>query len=286
MTTSGAVLHTEKFQHTNQEGALCGDITVRSLSTAGALTYTPQQFLSGIIKRDPNGATRTDTTPTAANLAAKFPELHVGFYFDVEIYNIGSANDDDGGVEVLIIAGGTNVTIIGPSIIQPGSMMHARLRCTATSTPTWDMFTWTSRPTASSGLMSMKNLTTTYTVNIRDSGTVFLLNSGTEFAVTLPAVATVPQGWWCEFIVKAGPSGANYTIVTNGSENKIHGTVQAGEDAAGSTDPTDGSAADTITFVGDKSKIGDRVSLFSDGTFFYATAYTFQQDAVSITTAS
>ena len=41
-----------------------------SISTAGAATYTAAQLLGGIIVRDPNGAGRTDTLPTAALLVA------------------------------------------------------------------------------------------------------------------------------------------------------------------------------------------------------------------------
>lgn len=41
-----------------------------SIATAGNVTYTAAQILSGVIVRDPAGAARTDTLPTAALLVA------------------------------------------------------------------------------------------------------------------------------------------------------------------------------------------------------------------------
>lgn len=51
-------------------------------STAGNVTYTVAQVLRGILARDPNGASRTDVLPTAAQLvaaiAAKYGAAQVG----------------------------------------------------------------------------------------------------------------------------------------------------------------------------------------------------------------
>lgn len=41
-----------------------------AITTAGAATYTGDNICKGIIKRDPNGASRTDVLPTAVLLAA------------------------------------------------------------------------------------------------------------------------------------------------------------------------------------------------------------------------
>jgi hypothetical protein len=45
-------------------------IVPASIGTAGPVTYTPAQFLGGLIIRDCAGAARNDTTPSAAEIIA------------------------------------------------------------------------------------------------------------------------------------------------------------------------------------------------------------------------
>src|SRR5262245_33603853 len=75
--------------------------TVSSITTAGAVTYTPAQILGGIIVRDPNGAARTDTLPTAALLVAAVPQAFVGLTIRCTITNAADA------AETITIAAGT-----------------------------------------------------------------------------------------------------------------------------------------------------------------------------------
>lgn len=117
-----------------------------------------------------------------------------------------------------------------------------------------------------------------------ESGKVFFLNSATEFAHTLPAVADA-AGVRYTFVVKAAPSGADYTVVTAASENKILGNVVSSQDAGGSAD-SEQTGGDTISFVGAKAVVGDRVDLVCDGAFWYATGVSKVFDAITITTAS
>jgi hypothetical protein len=69
--------------------------TSASITTAGAVTYTAAQILSGIVKRDPNGASRTDVLPTAAlivaAMAAKMGSAKVGDMFDFLVINEADA---------------------------------------------------------------------------------------------------------------------------------------------------------------------------------------------------
>ena len=51
-------------------GPIIDSITTTTLTTASALTLTAAQICGGQINRDPNGAGRTDTLPTAALLVA------------------------------------------------------------------------------------------------------------------------------------------------------------------------------------------------------------------------
>lgn len=81
--------------------------TVVTLTTAGALTYTTGQLLSGMIFRDPNGAGRTDTLPTAALLVAAIPGATIGTTFDFFLRN------DADMAETITIAAGTGGTTSG-----------------------------------------------------------------------------------------------------------------------------------------------------------------------------
>jgi hypothetical protein len=131
------------------------------------------------------------------------------------------------------------------------------------------------------GAVATTELTAASTLTAAQSGTTFFLNSATEFATTLPTPAA---GLAYTFIVKAAPSGASYTIVTNGSANIIKGVQVTAEDAGGSGDS--GTADDTITFVDGQAVAGDMVTCISDGTSWFAYATTKLVAALTFTQAS
>lgn len=125
-----------------------------------------------------------------------------------------------------------------------------------------------------------ETLTATRTLKASESGMTLFLSSATEFVTTLPLPAA---GLNFEFIVSAAPSGASYTVVTNGSANIIKGHVLT-SDATDADLETSG--GDTISFVDAKAVAGDRVRLVSDGTSWFAQAACSVFDAITITTAS
>jgi hypothetical protein len=124
-----------------------------------------------------------------------------------------------------------------------------------------------------------KVLIATYTVPQDENGSVYYLNASTEFVTTLP---TPFLGAEYTFIVKAAPSGANYTVVTASSANVIIGMQNSVAGDAGDT----GTADDTITFVGGQSLAGDKVVLFSDGTSWFAHAFSKVAAGITFTQAS
>lgn len=115
-----------------------------------------------------------------------------------------------------------------------------------------------------------------------ETGSVFFLNSATEFVSTLPAPAA---GLKFRFIVSAAPSGASYTIVTNSSANIILGHIVSAEDANGSGD-SETSGGDTISFVDGQAVVGDMVEVFCDGTNWFAYGRSKVVAGITITTAS
>ena len=126
------------------------------------------------------------------------------------------------------------------------------------------------------------DLTATNTLVAGQSGGTFFLNSATEFVTTLPAPA---PGLKFKFICKAAPASASYTIVTASSANIIVGQFASSADAGGSMD-SEASGGDTITFVDGQAVKGDWVEVISDGTNWYATGMSADEDALTITTAS
>lgn len=80
-------------------------------TTAGAVTYTAAQVLGGLILRDPNGAARSDVTPTAALLNAAIAGAAVGASFEFTIRNTADA------AETITVTAGTGVTLSGTMTI-------------------------------------------------------------------------------------------------------------------------------------------------------------------------
>lgn len=75
------------------DGPVVPTVTPVSIATAGAVTYTTDQILGGLISRDTNGAARTDTLPTAQALVQAMQGAQVGHSFEFAIKNIaGAAN--------------------------------------------------------------------------------------------------------------------------------------------------------------------------------------------------
>lgn len=124
-----------------------------------------------------------------------------------------------------------------------------------------------------------KILTETKTVTAAENGTVFFLESATEFATTLPKPLL---GLHYRFIVTAAPSSADYTIVTNGGDNIIQGMVLEADTDTGDDGPTDQNG-DTITFVDGVAVAGDWVALIADGTNWYVSGMTAADGGVTIT---
>lgn len=79
-------------------------IVPQTISTAGNVTYTPAQLMSGWINRDGNGGARTDTLPSASALAAAIQGVMVNTSFEFELRNTS------GTAIAITLAGGAGVT--------------------------------------------------------------------------------------------------------------------------------------------------------------------------------
>lgn len=137
-----------------------------------------------------------------------------------------------------------------------------------------------------SSLLGSANTEDTTATNIllaSECGKLITLNSGTEFVTTLPAATA---GCNFDFYVKAAPSGASYTIVTDSSANVIVGQVLTNDVNSATDSDFEATGADTITLVDSKAVKGDRALCKSDGTNWFCTLQTSVFDGATFTTAS
>lgn len=110
------------------------------LATAGAATYTIAQILTGLILRDPAGASRTDVLPTAALIMAALPDLKVG---DTLAFTVTNAADAAETISISAGTGGTALTGVGADSVLIGrnSSKTIYIRMTAVGgTPTYDFY--------------------------------------------------------------------------------------------------------------------------------------------------
>lgn len=82
-----------------------------TITTAGVVTYAAEQLLAGLLLRDPNGAGRSDVTPTAALLVAAMPGCTKGTSFMFVIRNDADA------AETITVTAGTGATLSGTMTI-------------------------------------------------------------------------------------------------------------------------------------------------------------------------
>jgi hypothetical protein len=128
--------------------------------------------------------------------------------------------------------------------------------------------------------VNVETVAATNVLAATESGKTCFLASATEFDTKLPAPAA---GLRFKFIVGLAPSGASYTVTTNGTtQNVIHGVISSAEDALGAAAATNGTPVDVITFVDSKAQIGDWVEVISDGTSWFASGCCSQQDAITL----
>lgn len=99
-------------------------------STAGAVVYTPEELSATLILRDPNGAARTDVTPSAADLIAADPGAMPGSSFRFTIRNTADA------AETITMSGGTGVTTSGTMTIAQNNSKEFMLVITGPTTCT------------------------------------------------------------------------------------------------------------------------------------------------------
>lgn len=99
-------------------------------NTAGAITLTAAMLKTGLITRDPNGANRTDTFDTAANILAAIPALaNDGDIFRVYLINTADAAE----TITLAVAAGLTIANVGQTLAQNEAAMLLLRRTSSTT---------------------------------------------------------------------------------------------------------------------------------------------------------
>lgn len=104
-------------------------MSVSTVDTAAAATYTAAQLLGGLILRDPNGGSRSDVSPTAAEIVAALPGVEAGSAFEFVIRNTADAS------ETITLTAGTGVTLSGTMTIAQNNSKRFLCVVTAVGTP-------------------------------------------------------------------------------------------------------------------------------------------------------
>lgn len=174
--------------------------------------------------------------------------------------------DSDDNIVKIIPAGSgtTEVQIVDASSTQ--TLTNKTLTSPVLTTPT--------------GAVATEVVSATNVITAAESGKTFFLNSATEFASTLPAPSA---GLKYTFIVTAAPSGASYTVVTEGGCQVLGGHVLTSGFADSGSDVETTPAGTTITFVDGVSVVGDRAEVISDGTNWFASCITAVEAGITIT---
>lgn len=235
--------------------------TVTAIVTEDDGTLTVAQLLAGLINRDPIGAARTDTTPTATQIVnALGLGVVVGSSFDVIYRNTGSLG------EVITLAGGTSVTLV-PTVItlDADEVMILRFVITNRTTPAVSVYMVST--TANQLVDKVELVTDDRTVIAADHGTTFLIGTdGKKF--DLPATVL---GLRYSFI-NIGSAGNNIITLNPVTADAIMGSVSNSEGASADATTANGlvvvsgGAADK-DFVNTKTTAnpGDRLTLIGDG---------------------
>lgn len=104
-------------------------MSVATITTASAVTYSAAQLLGGMILRDPNGAGRSDVTPTATQILAEMENCAIGTGFEFTIRNTADA------AETITVTAGTGVTLSGTMTIAQNNSKRFLAVVTAIGTP-------------------------------------------------------------------------------------------------------------------------------------------------------
>jgi len=103
---------------------------VTTEATAGAVTFTAAEIVGGMILRDPNGASRADLSPLAADIISAIPFARIGDSFEFTIRNTANA------AETITFTTNTGITLSGTMTIAQNNSKTFKVVVTSLTTVT------------------------------------------------------------------------------------------------------------------------------------------------------
>jgi hypothetical protein len=175
-----------------------------------------------------------------------------------------------GGDEEVVASGG-KITVESGGIVDIESGASLKLAGTAITATAAEL------NAAADISANVEVVTATNVILAAESGKTFFLDAAAGFQSTLPAPAA---GLRFTFIVKTAPTSNGYTIVTNGTTQKVlKGLAVIAADAVGDVS----AGGTTATFVHNQALPGDRVDTICDGTIWYMVGYAQVTAGLTIT---
>lgn len=109
-------------------------VVVSTITTAGVVTYGAADFTGGLVLRDPNGAGRSDVSPTAALLLAAVPGAVINTGVPFCIRNTADA------AETITMTAGAAATLSGTMTIAQSNTKCFVAVFTAIGTPAYTLY--------------------------------------------------------------------------------------------------------------------------------------------------
>jgi hypothetical protein len=212
-------------------------------STAGARTYTAAEVLSALVRRDPNGANRSDVLPTAAAVVVAVHAPAVGAGYLLTVRNTADA------AETVTLTAGAGATLDGPMVLRQGETRDFLLRLTNIGGGTeaytlhalvgalaTDRLLATPLPAALAATTANTTGARTYTAAEILAGLVLRDPNGANRTDVLPTAASlvallpyaaVNQGY--AFTLRNTADAAEAVTLTAGTGGTLNGTMRVGQ---------------------------------------------------------
>ena len=124
-------------------------------------------------------------------------------------------------------------------------------------------------------LLPYESITAAKTLDADDSGKVFTLDLAAGFTVTLPAIASVPEGWYVKIVVGTNCTSNDYIITENATYDTDIIVSQINElETDTSDDGPSSTGHTTITLPNATDTVGDTFDIWSNGTNYFVQGTT------------
>ena len=117
----------------------------------------------------------------------------------------------------------------------------------------------------------VESLTANKTLDVYDTGKIFMLNKADGFTVALPDPTSADMsGWHATFIVGTDPTTAY--LISSIAADVMSGRVV--DSSGGNEDEETAATASQFNFVANTAKVGDKLEIICDGAKYHGYAIT------------